>query len=315
MKFGDFLRDQRQSKSWTQPQAADKIGIEQSYLSKLETGKAIPGEEIFNKLAEAYGFDIDTMGRTLLSGDLAKLKDIKAVQEYVTTRERSDRTNTRKWLIGGLLLLGLGAAITSYQIHRPRYITVYEYTSKGVIKDGESDYLFAEMPTESSLRNLISRKSQYEGWLQELKHYERRIYLASCEGVSIRNIDPKNPKPCMIDTMEVNSLERQLRRKTESFVDIIKTSPEADGNRVLGPKALLELPKSTLARRLKYQKMILTDRKYNAFTKTLDNGRRLYRFSSQYTRDLGARNAWLFAFGPAFMVMGLACFFIARKWR
>ena len=36
MKFGEYLKSQRDARGWTQPMAAEKIGIEQSYLSKLE---------------------------------------------------------------------------------------------------------------------------------------------------------------------------------------------------------------------------------------------------------------------------------------
>ena len=35
MNFGEKLRDLRNEKKWTQPELADAIGIEQSYLSKL----------------------------------------------------------------------------------------------------------------------------------------------------------------------------------------------------------------------------------------------------------------------------------------
>ncbi len=47
MKFGEYLKSQRDARGWTQPMAAEKIGIEQSYLSKLETGKASPSDEMF----------------------------------------------------------------------------------------------------------------------------------------------------------------------------------------------------------------------------------------------------------------------------
>lgn len=36
MKFGEYLKNQRTELGWTQPDAAAKAGIEQSYLSKLE---------------------------------------------------------------------------------------------------------------------------------------------------------------------------------------------------------------------------------------------------------------------------------------
>ena len=37
MKFGDKLKELRNEKEMTQPELAEAIGIEQSYLSKLRT--------------------------------------------------------------------------------------------------------------------------------------------------------------------------------------------------------------------------------------------------------------------------------------
>jgi transcriptional regulator with XRE-family HTH domain len=54
MKFGDYLRQKREARGWTQPEAANKAGIEQSYLSKLETGKSYPSEDAYARLVAAY---------------------------------------------------------------------------------------------------------------------------------------------------------------------------------------------------------------------------------------------------------------------
>lgn len=40
MTFADKIRSLRLALDLTQPELADAIGIEQSYLSKLETGKS-----------------------------------------------------------------------------------------------------------------------------------------------------------------------------------------------------------------------------------------------------------------------------------
>ena len=55
MKFGDFIRLKREQSGWTQPEAAAKIGIEQSYLSKLENGRSIPSADVYQRVCEAYG--------------------------------------------------------------------------------------------------------------------------------------------------------------------------------------------------------------------------------------------------------------------
>lgn len=68
MDFGIYLRNLRKSRNWTQPEAAEHIGVEQSYLSKLETGKATPSEKILDDLVRAYDIDLDGMVRQLSAG-------------------------------------------------------------------------------------------------------------------------------------------------------------------------------------------------------------------------------------------------------
>ncbi|NVJ66140.1 MAG: helix-turn-helix transcriptional regulator [Gammaproteobacteria bacterium] len=50
------LREIRNSKGWTQGYAAKQIGIQQSYLSKLENGQAIPSAEIIKSIAKTYDY-------------------------------------------------------------------------------------------------------------------------------------------------------------------------------------------------------------------------------------------------------------------
>ena len=59
MKFGEYLKNRRTELGWTQPDAASKAGIEQSYLSKLETGKSFPSEDVYQRLVGAFGLDTE----------------------------------------------------------------------------------------------------------------------------------------------------------------------------------------------------------------------------------------------------------------
>lgn len=143
MKFGDYLKAQRDSRGWTQPTAAEKIGIEQSYLSKLETGKATPSEEMFERLVAAYEIDTDELGKAIPLGELERLRDIAAIRDLVRRGEQASTRDRRRWLIAALLLIALGGALLSFTITERRYADMeIEYVSKGVILDGESDFLF-----------------------------------------------------------------------------------------------------------------------------------------------------------------------------
>ncbi|MEL0606064.1 helix-turn-helix transcriptional regulator [Pseudoalteromonas undina] len=53
--LGMELKRLRANKKWTQAFAAREIGIQQSYLSKLENGQFIPSAEVIEKLKLCYG--------------------------------------------------------------------------------------------------------------------------------------------------------------------------------------------------------------------------------------------------------------------
>ncbi|GEM_PF-656838 len=52
------LRQLRSDMGWTQGQAAREIGIQQSYLSKLENDRALPSHEILKKISFTYNCQI-----------------------------------------------------------------------------------------------------------------------------------------------------------------------------------------------------------------------------------------------------------------
>ena len=63
--MGNRLRQLRKSRRYTQVSLQMKTGIEQSLLSKYETGERIPPTEALIKLADLYDVSIDyLLGRT-----------------------------------------------------------------------------------------------------------------------------------------------------------------------------------------------------------------------------------------------------------
>ncbi|MFC6979139.1 helix-turn-helix domain-containing protein [Microbulbifer taiwanensis] len=137
MTFGQFIKNQREAKNWTQPEAAAQIGIEQSYLSKLENNKAVPSPESFDKLMQAYEFDMAAVGQQVTDTELHKLKDIAQVRDLIVNhKKRSERTR-RSWLLAGLLALMVGSALTAYgTVIKDAKVGTFLYESKGWIKQG-----------------------------------------------------------------------------------------------------------------------------------------------------------------------------------
>lgn len=166
MKFGEYLKIQRESAGWTQPEAASKIAIEQSYLSKLENDKAVPSTEIFDRLMQVYQFSIKQISEQVTSTELEKLKDIVMVREFIMTSKRADSTNRRKWLIAGLVMAMLGSLIFSAGVvMKDGFYVAYFYESKGLIKENEPLTLFIEMPG-------------YRGFEAQMRSEPERIKLA-----------------------------------------------------------------------------------------------------------------------------------------
>lgn len=61
MNFSEYLKNRLAELGWTQPAAAANAGIEQSYLSKLETGRSVPSDEVYQRLVEAIGINTAAM--------------------------------------------------------------------------------------------------------------------------------------------------------------------------------------------------------------------------------------------------------------
>lgn len=61
MGIGGNLKHWRQVRGLTQPELAERAGIEQSYLSKLENGRSQASEQVRERLASALGIDVETL--------------------------------------------------------------------------------------------------------------------------------------------------------------------------------------------------------------------------------------------------------------
>jgi len=62
VSFGDRLRELRKAKGLSQKELADRVKINFTYLSKIETGGAAPpGEDTIRKLAAALGADAEDL--------------------------------------------------------------------------------------------------------------------------------------------------------------------------------------------------------------------------------------------------------------
>lgn len=156
MKFGHFLRKQREQREWTQPQAAEAIGIEQSYLSKLENNKAVPSSEIFEQLLHVYEFDLKILGEAVDESELEKLQEIVLIRDFIMRSRTQGEKTRRRWLLMGLAMVMVGVFFIGYSfspLHDRQ--NHYTYESKAVLNKGENPFMFTEMPSFREYQHVL----------------------------------------------------------------------------------------------------------------------------------------------------------------
>ncbi len=149
MKFGDYLRQKRQGKGWTQPDAAARCEIEQSYLSKLETGKAFPSDDVFRRLAAVYDIDPGDMVGLVYPSELDRLREVTAVRDVVLRHTQQNRVAAQRWLVIGLaLVMGGGGFLGLTRLDSDREVQQFVYQSWGVTRPEEPPRLLIDAMSE-----------------------------------------------------------------------------------------------------------------------------------------------------------------------
>lgn len=139
MKFGEYLKKEREARSWTQPEAAAKARIEQSYLSKLETGRSYPSEDVFSRLSQAYALDLTELAKQIDAPEIERLRDLSQLRVAALSQKLASTRKSRNWMIAGVAACALGGAgLGLAMTGADRDVTRYTYRSMGVAHDGES---------------------------------------------------------------------------------------------------------------------------------------------------------------------------------
>lgn len=139
MKFGDYLKQMRGERGWTQPEAAARAQIEQSYLSKLENGKSTPSGETYQRLVEAYGIDARDMAGRLFPAELDRLREIDTLRNLALERSREDLRTPRRFLVAGIAALTIGGGLVGLaNVEGARTLRQFTYQSQGVIAQGSA---------------------------------------------------------------------------------------------------------------------------------------------------------------------------------
>ncbi|MES2321136.1 MAG: helix-turn-helix transcriptional regulator [Pseudomonadota bacterium] len=146
MNFGEKLKQIRTEKNLTQPQFAEAIGIEQSYLSKLENDKSIPSADMFSTIVKALELapkdflaDID---KSVLQ---TSLRHIPEVSQFINGSVARRVHDARKWLFGAAAACAVGFALMLAANDGIFFgNNQYKYVSKGVILKNEPEDVFEQ---------------------------------------------------------------------------------------------------------------------------------------------------------------------------
>lgn len=144
MNFGERIKQLRTERTMTQPQLAEAIGIEQSYLSKLENDKSVPSPDIFQAILHAFGLEVEALlagvDDNIVRGDL---KQIPEVAEYLKKSMMVKIHSVKRWLFtsAAACVIGLTLVVAGY---RGLLISnlQHEYCSQGIVLTGEPPDIF-----------------------------------------------------------------------------------------------------------------------------------------------------------------------------
>jgi transcriptional regulator with XRE-family HTH domain len=181
MNFGDRLKQLRIQKNLTQPQLAQAIGIEQSYLSKLENDRSVPGADIFQAIMRALQMDVaaflEGVDENVVHRELRQVPDVAS---HLSAQSALRIRGVKAWLYGSAVAGVLG--LTLFLTGREQLLLsnqLYSYSSPGVQHPDEPSDVFFN--SDYWLRTRVNA-----GELEEAELPKRRLELMSRTQVDFR---------------------------------------------------------------------------------------------------------------------------------
>jgi transcriptional regulator with XRE-family HTH domain len=178
LNFGEKVKQLRAERNLTQPQLAQAIGIEQSYLSKLENDKSVPSADIFQGILRAFSIDV----ATFLEGVDDKivhrdLRQIPEVANHVSARASVKIHSIRAWLFSSAIACVLGLTLGFAGYRGLLYSnTQYNYVSQGVLSAGEPTNIFDDHVHQQLLQARFFAKLLTDAeYATQAEEFKRRI--------------------------------------------------------------------------------------------------------------------------------------------
>ncbi len=139
MTLGKQIKHYRTTRGLSQPELADMMGIEQSYLSKLENDKSIPSNDVFRSLLTALSINTTEFLRGIdTQKHRPQLNLIADIEALLSQRDNMKIASLRRFLYLASMLIILG--VTTFYAGYSRQVfseNQYQYQSLGVVLPGE----------------------------------------------------------------------------------------------------------------------------------------------------------------------------------
>lgn len=221
MTFGQYIKQLRTDKAFSQPELALKMNVEQSYLSKLENDKSIPSNDVFRKLLAALEIDIAVFMQGIesigLKHELRQIPDIEMWSRAYSTQQQLSR---KQWLSAAIISVSLGGALL-FSGHEKIFFseTQYEYVSEGVLHDGEPLQAFTHWRTlvvpfeEQGVRDRLDQ--YYKQFAQRLDPKSKLLF--SYRGESFVETDAQGRRYYIEETKK----RKQVNRSENAWMQFV----------------------------------------------------------------------------------------------
>ncbi|MDP6096064.1 MAG: helix-turn-helix transcriptional regulator [Gammaproteobacteria bacterium] len=141
------MKQLRQQRNWSQPELADAIGIEQSYLSKLENDKSVPSPDMLNRILEAFDINIESLLEGMDEAEIRNhLRSIPLVNGHLQAQKEMAQRKRTNWTVASSLLCVLGLTTLTLGLTYQTYPMVsYDYGSEEIIPNGNNGETFESL--------------------------------------------------------------------------------------------------------------------------------------------------------------------------
>lgn len=139
MQFGDKIRELRQQKNLTQPELAEQLSVEQSWLSKIENNKCLPSSDFLQQSLDVFGLSLNELiaglDKSYVENQLSALPEIKNLLNEHSTQNYTSR---RRWLITSATASVIGIVCLYAAFSNLIYPDAQlRYVSNGIVHTGE----------------------------------------------------------------------------------------------------------------------------------------------------------------------------------